>query len=81
MENMNNVVTTENAAAEAANGATLGQKVLGGFLGACTVVGAVTITKKAVKGLRGLIGKSKANKANKQNQEPTVTEDSEDETK
>lgn len=81
MENMENVVVTENAAAEAATGTTFGQKAAGAFLGACTVVGAVTITKKAAKGLKSLIGKAKAKKATKQNQEPTDATDSVDETK
>lgn len=84
MENMeNNVVAMENAgAADVAVNATIGQKVLGGFLGACTIVGVVTIAKKVAKGIRGLVGKLRANKANEQDQETNEgTPVSEDETK
>lgn len=84
MENMeNNVVLNEaaEAAVEVTNTVTVGQKVLGGFIGACTVVGAVVIAKKVAEGIKSLIGKVKTAKANKQAQETTVDLDSEDETK
>ena len=82
MENMeNNVVTTENAAAEAATRATFGQKVLGGFVGACAIVGVVTVVKKAVSIGKTFVGKLFKPKASEQTEGTIEAPDSVDETK
>ena len=81
MENMeNNVVMNEAVveAADVATNATIGQRVFGGFIGACAVVGATVIAGKAIKGIKSLIGKVKASKTNKQTNDIIVELDSED---
>ena len=82
MENMENNVVMNEAVAEAADvatNATVGQKVLGRLIGTLTVVGAVTVTKKAVKDVRCLIDKVKTYKPKKNKAVDSIV-DSEDET-